>query len=80
MLPQKVPDPFSADGQPADDDLPMPPPAVQVYFSRKGGCTKAAVRAIGTAKTAILAEAYSFTSAPIAKVRSRPIGGALTFA
>ena len=65
---QKVPDTFSAPtvNRPTIG-APMPPPAVQVYFSRKGGCTKAAVRAIGTAKTAILVEAYSFTSAPIAK-------------
>jgi len=41
--------------------------SIQAYFSPKGGCTEAVVEAIGRAKAAILVQAYSFTSAPIAK-------------
>jgi phosphatidylserine/phosphatidylglycerophosphate/cardiolipin synthase-like enzyme len=39
---------------------------VQVYFSPGGGCTEAIVKAVGDAKTSVLVQAYSFTSAPIA--------------
>jgi phosphatidylserine/phosphatidylglycerophosphate/cardiolipin synthase-like enzyme len=39
----------------------------QVYFSPNGGCTAAIVKEITNAKTEILVQAYSFTSAPIAK-------------
>ena len=42
-------------------------PPIQVYFSPNGGCTDAAVKEINAAKTTILVQAYSFTSAPIAK-------------
>jgi len=38
-----------------------------VYFSPKGGCTEAIIKEIDKAKTSILVQAYSFTSAPIAK-------------
>jgi len=41
--------------------------SVQVFFSPRGGCTEAVVNAITQAKTEILVQAYSFTSAPIAK-------------
>ena len=40
---------------------------VQVYFSPRGGCTEAVVSTINQAETEILVQAYSFTSAPIAK-------------
>ena len=40
---------------------------IQVYYSPKGGCTEAVVDNIGKAKSTILVQAYSFTSAPIAK-------------
>jgi phosphatidylserine/phosphatidylglycerophosphate/cardiolipin synthase-like enzyme len=40
---------------------------IEVYFSPKGGCTEAAVRELDAAKTSVLVQAYSFTSAPIAK-------------
>jgi phosphatidylserine/phosphatidylglycerophosphate/cardiolipin synthase-like enzyme len=40
---------------------------VKVFFSPNGGCTDAIVKEIGAAKTEILVQAYSFTSAPIAK-------------
>lgn len=46
---------------------PQPLPPVEVYFSPKGGCTEAVVKAIASAKSRILVQAYSFTSAPIAK-------------
>ncbi|MCL5744650.1 MAG: phospholipase D family protein, partial [Acidobacteria bacterium] len=39
----------------------------QVYFSHKGGCTDAVVKTLAQARTNVLVQAYSFTSAPIAK-------------
>jgi len=39
----------------------------RVFFSPKGGCTEAIVAEIDQARTEILIQAYSFTSAPIAK-------------
>jgi phosphatidylserine/phosphatidylglycerophosphate/cardiolipin synthase-like enzyme len=42
-------------------------PPIEVYFSPKGGCTEAVVRELGAAKATVLVQAYSFTSAPIAK-------------
>jgi len=36
-----------------------------VFFSPKGGCTEAIISEINKAKTEILLQAYSFTSAPI---------------
>ena len=38
-----------------------------VYFSPNGGCTEAIVNEISHAKSEIYVQAYSFTSAPIAK-------------
>jgi phosphatidylserine/phosphatidylglycerophosphate/cardiolipin synthase-like enzyme len=40
---------------------------IEVYFSPQGGCTQAVVDELATAKTTVLVQAYSFTSAPIAK-------------
>jgi phosphatidylserine/phosphatidylglycerophosphate/cardiolipin synthase-like enzyme len=40
---------------------------IQVYFSPKGGCTEAVVTSLKGAKSNVLVQAYSFTSAPIAK-------------
>ena len=54
-----------APGQP-----PAPPPTPVIWsvcFSPKGGCTEAIVKELDNAKTSILVQAYSFTSAPIAK-------------
>jgi len=48
-------------------DLPRTLPPMEVYFSPEGGCTEAIVREIDAAQTSILVQAYSFTSAPIAK-------------
>ena len=49
----------------------MPPTglsqSMDVYFSPHGGCTEAVVRALDAAKDSVLVQAYSFTSAPIAK-------------
>jgi phosphatidylserine/phosphatidylglycerophosphate/cardiolipin synthase-like enzyme len=38
-----------------------------VYFTPGGNCTELMVNVVGGAKTSILVQAYSFTSAPIAK-------------
>lgn len=48
-------------------DLTLTNAPAQVYFSPKGGCTEAIVEALDKAKTEVLVQAYSFTSAPIAK-------------
>jgi phosphatidylserine/phosphatidylglycerophosphate/cardiolipin synthase-like enzyme len=42
-------------------------PDVEVFFSPKGGATDACVAVINGAKTTIHVQAYSFTSAPLAK-------------
>lgn len=42
-------------------------PSIDVFFSPRGGATEAIVKEIGSAKQEILVQAYSFTSAPIAK-------------
>ena len=42
-------------------------PPIEVRFSPKGGCTEAVVKELNAAKTRVLVQAYSFTSAPIAK-------------
>ena len=46
---------------------PQTTPAIAVYFSPHGGCTDAVVKEIDAAKSSVLVQAYSFTSAPIAK-------------
>jgi phosphatidylserine/phosphatidylglycerophosphate/cardiolipin synthase-like enzyme len=43
------------------------PDAVTVCFTPGGNCTEEIVNALGEAKSSILVQAYSFTSAPIAK-------------
>lgn len=48
-------------------DLTSNSAPAQVYFSPNGGCTHAIVDRIDNAKSEILIQAYSFTSAPIAK-------------
>ena len=47
-------------------DLVLEKAAVQVFFSPRGGAQAALVAAIAQARTSILVQAYSFTSAPIA--------------
>ena len=39
----------------------------EIYFSPHGGCTEAVVDALNRATNSVLVQAYSFTSAPIAK-------------
>ncbi len=39
----------------------------EVHFSPKGGCTDAVVRELAAARTSVFVQAYSFTSAPIAR-------------
>jgi tripartite-type tricarboxylate transporter receptor subunit TctC len=46
------------------------PARVAVYFSPNGGATDAVVREVNAATQQILVQAYSFTSAPIAKALS----------
>jgi phosphatidylserine/phosphatidylglycerophosphate/cardiolipin synthase-like enzyme len=53
-------------GHATDLILPKDTP-IQVYFSPDGGCTSAIKKALGQARQEILVQAYSFTSAPIAK-------------
>jgi hypothetical protein len=43
------------------------PARVAVYFSPNGGATEAVVRELNATQTQVLMQAYSFTSAPIAK-------------
>lgn len=38
-----------------------------VFFSPRGGCTEAVIKELNQAKSTVLVQAYSFTSAPIAK-------------
>ena len=53
-------------GQQQAKPLPRPGEAA-VHFSPGGGCTDAVVSALGQARRTVLVQAYSFTSAPIAK-------------
>ena len=46
---------------------PSVPQSVQVYFSPHGGATEAVVEALNRATNSVYIQAYSFTSAPIAK-------------
>jgi phosphatidylserine/phosphatidylglycerophosphate/cardiolipin synthase-like enzyme len=48
-------------------DLTLHNAPAKVYFSPSGGATRAIVQEIDNAKQEILVQAYSFTSAPIAK-------------
>lgn len=48
-------------------DLTLNNTPVQVCFSPKGGCTETIISRIDKAKSEIFVQAYSFTSAPIAK-------------
>jgi hypothetical protein len=57
-------------------DLTLNNTPTQVCFSPQGGCTEAIVGVINGAKTEVLVQAYSLTSAPIAK----QIGDRLLFA
>jgi phosphatidylserine/phosphatidylglycerophosphate/cardiolipin synthase-like enzyme len=52
---------------PFHSEAQSPSPSWSVYFSPKGGCTQAIINELDKAKSSILVQAYSFTSAPIAK-------------
>ena len=56
-----------APAQVTADQAAQPLPPIEVYFSPKGGCTEAVVKELNAAKATVLVQAYSFTSAPIAK-------------
>ena len=43
------------------------PQDLHPFFSPEGGCTEAVVKALEAAQKSVLVQAYSFTSAPIAK-------------
>ena len=45
-------------------------PPIEVHFSPRGGCTEAVVKEIDAAKSVILVQAYSFTSAPMATLET----------
>lgn len=47
--------------------VPAAATTTEVYFSPDGGCTEAVVRELGKARDSVWVQAYSFTSAPIAK-------------
>ena len=52
---------------PASPVLHAQPPVWSVYFSSRGGCTGAIIHELDKAQKSVLVQAYSFTSAPIAK-------------
>ena len=52
---------------PFHSEAQSPSPTLSVYFSPAGGCTEAIIKELNNAKTSVLVQAYSFTSAPIAK-------------
>ena len=66
-----------APAQAITDQAAQSLPPIEVYFSPKGGCTDAVVKELAAAKSTVLVQAYSFTSAPIAKaLLSMPTSGA----
>lgn len=52
---------------PVSAGSPAVAPSINVFFSPRGGATAAIVGELGNAKKEVLVQAYSFTSAPIAK-------------
>jgi phosphatidylserine/phosphatidylglycerophosphate/cardiolipin synthase-like enzyme len=48
-------------------DLNLNNTPTKICFSPKGGCTEAIIRVITGAKTEVMVQAHSLTSAPIAK-------------
>ena len=55
---------FAAGCTPSSSSIPQ---GVRVYFSPHGGATEAVIDALDHATNSVLVQAYSFTSAPIAK-------------
>jgi phosphatidylserine/phosphatidylglycerophosphate/cardiolipin synthase-like enzyme len=60
--PSPAPEPLASTSSPS-----FTPETVTVCFTPGGNCTEQIVKALGEAKSSILVQAYSFTSAPIAK-------------
>jgi phosphatidylserine/phosphatidylglycerophosphate/cardiolipin synthase-like enzyme len=58
---------YSCSSAPPVSAGPLAAEIIQVFFSPHGGATEAVVRELGNAKMEIFVQAYSFTSAPIAK-------------
>ncbi|MCY2927444.1 MAG: phospholipase D family protein [Planctomycetota bacterium] len=52
---------------PQGTSSPTQAEGIQVYFSPNGGCTDAVAKELDAAKQTVYVQAYSFTSAPIAK-------------
>ncbi len=48
-------------------EKPTPCPSLSVYFSPSRGSTEAIIKELDNSKTSVLVQAFSFTSAPIAK-------------
>ena len=66
--PRMASSPTPAPAPPAPlSSVPTTPSAVTACFTPGGNCTDAIVKALSEAKRTILVQAYSFTSAPIAK-------------
>jgi len=63
VAPARIDKPLTTVPQPAPAKLPP----IEIHFSPRGGCTDAVVKEIDAAKASILVQAYSFTSARIAK-------------
>ena len=58
---------FSAISPLQSQEKPIQHPSWSVFFSPNGGCTQEITQELDKAKISILVQAYSFTSAPIAK-------------
>lgn len=58
---------FSNQVSAATTDQIKAAPEIQVFFSPHGGCTDSIVTALNQAEQSVFIQAYSFTSAPIAK-------------
>lgn len=59
--------PLASCSKPEAYSVPRSLPLLEISFSPSGGCTEAVAKEIDAAKGGILVQAYSFTSAPIAK-------------
>src|SRR5687767_6286896 len=62
-----VPRFLSAAGDAAGNGSVASEAGIEVVFSPSGGCTEVLVKEIGNARKSLDVQAYSFTSAPIAK-------------
>ena len=67
LTPPEACDPEPAGAGQRRTSPPTTAPAIDVYFSPNGGATHAIVQALASARQRVRVQAYSFTSAPIAK-------------